>query len=125
MAAADFKERMRRFSRTVTLCAVTRDTSNGQVSVEADGKPKIDYTLNAVDEETILEGIEKGLRVLIAAGATEVGTHQQDGERFCVKGAHILILTKPCSHMHTKISYNSSTIVHTYLDISHHTCGLF
>nr|PNR46442.1 hypothetical protein PHYPA_013561 [Physcomitrium patens] len=87
-SAADFKERMRRFSRTVTLCAVTRDTSNGQVSVEADGKPKIDYTLNAVDEETILEGIEKGLRVLIAAGATEIGTHQQDGERFCVKGAN-------------------------------------
>lgn len=88
-AAADFKERMARFSRTVTLCVVTRDESTGQVRVAADGTPAITYTLNAADEATALEGIEKGLRVLIAAGATEVGTHQQDGERFSLKGMHI------------------------------------
>lgn len=86
-SAADFKERMARFSRTVTLCVVTRDESTGQVSVAPDGAPVITYTLNAADEQTALEGIEKGLRVLIAAGATEIGTHQQDGERFCVKDA--------------------------------------
>ncbi|KAG0627677.1 hypothetical protein M758_2G219900 [Ceratodon purpureus] len=87
-SAADFKERMARFSRTVTLCVVTRDESTGQVSVEPDGTPVITYTLNAADEQTALEGIEKGLRVLIAAGATEIGTHQQDGERFRVKDAN-------------------------------------
>jgi len=87
-SAADFKERMARFSRTVTLCVVVRDKSSGQVSVEADGTPVITYTLNAEDEASALEGIEKGLRVLIAAGATEVGTHQQDGERFSLKGAN-------------------------------------
>lgn len=86
-AAADFKDRMARFSRTVTLCVVVRDKSSGQVSVEADGTPVITYTLNAEDEASALEGIEKGLRVLIAAGATEVGTHQQDGERFSLKGS--------------------------------------
>lgn len=88
-SAADFKERMARFSRTVTLCVVTRDESTGQVRVAADGTPAITYTLNAADEATALEGIEKGLRVLIAAGATEVGTHQQDGERFSLKGANL------------------------------------
>lgn len=89
MAAADFKERMARYSRTVTLCVVTRDESSGEVSVEGDGTPVITYSMNAADEATALEGIETGLRVLIAAGATEVGTHQQDGERFSLKGAQI------------------------------------
>lgn len=97
---------MARFSRTVTLCVVTRDESTGQVSVEPDGTPVITYTLNAADEQTALEGIEKGLRVLIAAGATEIGTHQQDGERFCVKGVHTLnpkLISKHSQNQHLYI----------------------
>lgn len=78
---------MARFSRTATLCVVTRDEGSGQVGVEIDGTPVITYKLSSADEETTVLGLEKGLRVLIAAGAEEVGTHQQDGERFVVAGS--------------------------------------
>ena len=113
LAAADFKERMARFSRTVTLCVVTRDESSGQVSVEPDGTTAITYTLNAADEQTALAGIEKGLRVLIAAGATEIGTHQQDGERFRVRGMHILHTKLILKHFRNKhLSIQMFLIVH-------------
>lgn len=118
LAAADFKERMARFSRTVTLCVVTRDESSGHVSVEADGTPVITYTLNAADEETALVGIEKGLRVLIAAGATEIGTHQQDGERLSLKGIDIQDTKLTSKHLRNK----TPPILNVIL-IAHGCCG--
>lgn len=86
-SGTDFKERMRRYSRTATLCMVTRDDqSHGSVGVDSTGAPTFKYTLSAPDEDTVLVGLEQGLRVLIAAGAVEIGTHQQDGERFHAEG---------------------------------------
>lgn len=43
--------------------------------MEVDGKLKIDYILNVVDEEIILEGIEKGLCVFIVVGVIEIGIY--------------------------------------------------
>jgi long-chain-alcohol oxidase len=82
----DAKQRMLHYSRTVHICSVTRDKGSGSVRVDRNREPTFDYTLSDYDEETMMIGVDQALRVLVAAGATQIGTHQFDGECFCVQG---------------------------------------
>ncbi|CAM6009458.1 unnamed protein product [Sphagnum balticum] len=84
----DAKQRMLHYSRTVHICSVTRDKGSGSVRVDRNREPTFDYTLSDYDEETMMIGVDQALRVLVAAGATQIGTHQFDGECFCVQGAN-------------------------------------
>jgi long-chain-alcohol oxidase len=54
--------------------------------VDRNREPIFDYTLSDYDEETMMIGVDQALRVLVAAGAIQIGTHQFDGECFCVQG---------------------------------------
>eukprot|EP00249_Psilotum_nudum_P036276 c6703_g1_i1 orf=215-2605(-) len=83
LSGLDHKQTMRRYARTVHVFALARDVGSG--IVEPNGH--IDYLLQEIDEENLKEGGERALRVLIAAGAEDVGTHHQDGDRLKVKGA--------------------------------------
>eukprot|EP01018_Ginkgo_biloba_P009842 Gb_33032 [translate_table: standard] len=83
ISGADMKARMRRYDRTAHVFALVRDRGNGSVMREKD----VEYRLAESDRETMLEGLGRALRILIAAGATEVGTHRSDGFRLKVAGA--------------------------------------
>lgn len=90
VSGADFKGRMRRYSRTVHLLVLCRDTSSGSVGVatgDGGGPPAVRYKLNAVDVQHLVGAREKALRVLVAAGAAAVGTQQPDGEFLSVQSA--------------------------------------
>lgn len=76
-SALDMKERMSRFSRTAHIFSLARDKGSGTV----DFPGHLTYSLDPYDENNLRKGLEKVLKIMIAAGAEEVGTHHYSGER--------------------------------------------
>eukprot|EP00250_Pteridium_aquilinum_P021541 c25160_g1_i1 orf=131-2668(-) len=84
VSAIDFKTHMQKFSRTAFFIVLTRDKAGGHVSTDGDGRLCVRYQLSDVDKENLRVGAEKGLRILRAAGACQVGTYNSDGESYVV-----------------------------------------
>ncbi|KAG2265909.1 hypothetical protein Bca52824_072988 [Brassica carinata] len=70
-SGVDMKKRMSRYSRTANLITIVRDRG---------------YVVDKTDKENLRAGLRQSLRILIAAGAEEVGTHRSDGQKLVCKG---------------------------------------
>ncbi|XP_058770767.1 long-chain-alcohol oxidase FAO1-like [Vicia villosa] len=80
----DFKERMLSYSRTVHLITIIKDMGCGEVRTEGRIKYELDEEF---DKENMKHGLQRALRILIAAGAVEVGTHK-NGEKIVCSGTN-------------------------------------
>lgn len=82
-SGSDMKERMLKFSKTAHIFALARDKGSGEINSESN----ISYKLHEYDRESLRGGLENVLRILVAAGAEEIGTHDRRGKVLRVKEA--------------------------------------
>lgn len=84
ISGPDYKHRMARFSRTAHIFTLVRDLGSGTI-VSSPNPFDVTYEMDPIDEAKLKKGIERLLRILAAAGAEEVGTHQFSGTSINLK----------------------------------------
>ncbi|MEX2188393.1 MAG: GMC family oxidoreductase [Pirellulales bacterium] len=76
---AEHRRRMERVAHLANVIVIARDEHAGRVAVDRAGQSRLEYRIAADDARRLLRGAVEGLRVLAAAGATELlSPHQRN-----------------------------------------------
>ncbi|CAG8480714.1 9547_t:CDS:2 [Paraglomus brasilianum] len=72
------KQFMTEYNHIVPLIVIVRDRDGGKIVCDADDMPAIQYTLSQHDAKSMTEGVVAALKILVAAGASKIGTCQNN-----------------------------------------------
>jgi choline dehydrogenase-like flavoprotein len=76
---AAHKLRMLLWPHTSSVIVLTRDKdSEGTIWTDNSGQPRLEWSLGKLDEKSMIDGTVEAVKILVAAGATEVYTNQLD-----------------------------------------------
>jgi long-chain-alcohol oxidase len=71
-SAREHRDLMDRYRNTSLVAPLARDKTEGRITIDKDGAPRINYTLNADDERRVVASVIRGAKIMEAAGATEI-----------------------------------------------------
>lgn len=74
--ARSFKETMLNLRKAFVTIVLTRDRGSGEVRLDAQGQPSLYYPFDEHDRNSMLDGMDKCMRIAAAAGAAGVSTGQ-------------------------------------------------
>jgi choline dehydrogenase-like flavoprotein len=63
---------LRQLNSLAVVTAMVHDETSGTLSVDGDGRPRLDYALSESDRRQLALGLHAGAKILFAAGAREV-----------------------------------------------------
>jgi len=78
VSGRQFKQAMLDQRRISTVIILTRDRGSGEVRLDKEGEAQLYYPLAESDRQSMLDGMEKAIRVCAINGAEEIGTTQLD-----------------------------------------------
>ncbi|KAG0307662.1 hypothetical protein BGZ99_001383, partial [Dissophora globulifera] len=81
---ADHKAQMLDLNHIVPLIVLSRDRDGGSVELGKDALPRIKYNVSKHDVASLDDGLNRSLRILVAAGAKKVWTTQRNVPAFQV-----------------------------------------
>jgi len=77
-----FKKACLEYTNTALSIIMCRDKGSGQVTIDANGKMKINYQISKFDQESLIEGSIAIAKMLISGGAKEIITGNEGLEPF-------------------------------------------
>ncbi|GAA5893640.1 uncharacterized protein JCM6883_003589 [Sporobolomyces salmoneus] len=82
------KERMVEYPHSMTLIAIARDRGSGRVILDREGKPRMEYTIDTYDANSLTLGTVASAEIHLIAGARRIATTQVDTEDYIPQPGH-------------------------------------
>lgn len=82
------KAELVRYNNSFSLIVLTRDRDAGEVFIDKEGKPRVNYSVSKYDAESMTMGLIKASEILLAAGAKRITTAQASVDSYVVPNDH-------------------------------------
>ncbi|GAA5874602.1 hypothetical protein JCM16303_002918 [Sporobolomyces ruberrimus] len=82
------KTRMIEYQHSMTLIAIARDRGSGRVILDRENKPRMEYTIDTYDANSLTLGTVASAEIHLIAGARRIATTQVDVEDYIPQAGH-------------------------------------
>jgi len=82
------KTRMVDYPNSMTLIAIARDRGSGRVVLDRENKPRMEYTIDTYDANSLTLGTVASAEIHLIAGAKRISTTQVDVEDYIARPGH-------------------------------------
>ncbi|BGP24828.1 hypothetical protein JCM10295v2_003748 [Rhodotorula toruloides] len=87
-SSKEHKKTMAQYGNLLTLISIARDRGSGRVFLDSEGKPRMDYTVNSYDGNSLVRGTIAAAEIHLVNGAKRITTAQVDVEDYIPAPGH-------------------------------------
>ncbi|BGP32264.1 hypothetical protein JCM10296v2_004045 [Rhodotorula toruloides] len=87
-SSKEHKRTMAQYGNLLTLISIARDRGSGRVFLDSEGKPRMDYTVNSYDGNSLVRGTIAAAEIHLVNGAKRISTAQVDVEDYVPAPGH-------------------------------------